>query len=171
MPYNSYMKLVHEISKSQAPPAKSTRIIALVYAAILTVMVTAQLIKFHEFIPLVESFWLPGGESTAILFASLIVVMEIFALPFLLGMPISKLMIAVSVFSGWFVAAAWLVVSLYLIATVNVVVNAGFFGAGLVNFPTGWVAVVFSLILCVFALWATWGAVYNQRAAKLEPAE
>lgn len=148
-------------------PSRSMRIMSLLYAAILTIMVTAQLFRFHEFIPLIESFWLPGHQSASMIIASLIVSLELLALPFLVRMPLSLLMQLLSMLCGLVIAFVWLIISIYLASTINAVTNAGFFGVGLIDFPTGWPSVIFSAFLCVLALWSMWGIL---RSDALRPA-
>lgn len=132
------------------------QMIALGYAGILTVMATLQLFEFEEFMPLVESFWLPGGVVIAALIASLIVACEVLALPFLLRMSLSPLMRYVSMVCGLLVPAGWLTIAIWLNVTHNVVDNIGFLGTK-VTLPVGWWAVYMTLALLVAAIWSAWG--------------
>ena len=90
------------------PRTKNSATVALLLAGILVIMAVGQLFSFEKFIPLIESYWLPGGHGTAVVVASLLVTAEVFALPFLLRMRLSTLMRIVSMVAGWLVVAGWL---------------------------------------------------------------
>ena len=139
-------------------PAKTerSRTIALFYAAILIVMAVGQLYAFEKFIPLVESFWLPGGHGTATLLAGVIVMAEVLAVPFLLRMSLSPLMRIFSMVMGWIVPAVWLYIAVWLNVTTNAVNNIGLFGTK-VPLMVGWWAVFFTIALAILAAWASWG--------------
>ncbi len=141
-----------------APDVKTEHIrtIALFYAGILTMMVVAQLFSFEEFIPLIESFNLPGGAGAGTVIACLIVVAEVFALPFLLRMRTSPLMRVISMLCGWLVPLLWLGITIWLnIADVQTG-NVGLLGTKL-ELPVGWWATLYSCALGVLAIWASWG--------------
>lgn len=146
-------------TETTLPPAAKNRMIeyaALVYAAILVVMVVAQLFKFEEFVPLIASFGLGGGEPRAMVIASVLVIAEVFALPFLLRMYLSPLMRTVSMALGWAVAGLWLYLMVGLSLTVNAVGDSGFLGTALtVSF--GWWSVVLTIFLAALAIWVSWG--------------
>lgn len=145
--------------QSTAAPKPRTQLsanIALFFAGIVLVMALGQLFSFEKFIPLIESYRLPGGASTALLVACILVTLEVFALPFLLRMQLSKLMRTVSMVAGWLVVTAWLKLALWVNLTVNEVDNIGLFGVH-VQLPVGWWAVLFVLALGVQAAWASWG--------------
>lgn len=138
------------------PRTSASKQIAVVYAGFLVLMAVGQLFSFEKFIPLVESFWLPGGMPVAYLFAAGIVVAEVFAVPFLLRMSLSPAMRVVSIVLGWVVPAVWLFVTVWLLMTVNAVANVGIFGASVPLAPEWWV-VWYVLALSVLAAWASWG--------------
>lgn len=143
---------------TQPPPLKSERIrpISLLYAGILTVLVVGQLFSFEDFIPLIESFDLPGGQGMGTLAAGLIVVAEVFALPFLLRMRVSPLMRWMSVFCAGLVPLLWVLLSIWLNITMNAIDNVGFVAVK-VETPVGWWAVVYSMALGALAAWSIWG--------------
>jgi hypothetical protein len=95
------------------PRSQAVRQLAWVYAALLTVMVVGQLFEFENFIPAIEVFGLPGGAAMATLFSGLIVMTQVFALPYLLGMPLSTLMRWVSLACGILVPIAWIKLALW----------------------------------------------------------
>jgi hypothetical protein len=143
---------------TNAAPLKTTNIrpIALFYASILLVMAVAQLFSFPAFVEIVNSFWLPGGRPYATFLATLIVICEVFALPFLLRMRQSLAARAACMALGWMAGLIWLKLSLWLVLTTNAVTNIGIVGDVVVLRP-GWWAVLFSLSLVVLAAWAAWG--------------
>lgn len=149
------MSIFVEATPAPAAQTKNASQVALFLAGILVVMAVGQLFGFEKFIPLIESFKLPGGHGTATLVAGSIVASEVFALPFLLRMHLSPLMRFVSMILGWFVAILWCGVSLWLV-TQGVSGNSGFLGTT-VKLPVGLWTVCFSLALAVLSGWASWG--------------
>lgn len=140
-------------------PAARTRnaaIIALFYAFLLVIMATLQLYAFEKFIPLIGQFGLPGGQGMAAFVACLLVVSEVFAVPFLLRMRLSPLMRLVSMALGWLVALLWLKLSLWVMMSGQAVDTIGFLGAR-VALPVGWWVVFYAAGLLVLAAWASWG--------------
>ncbi len=150
------MSILAVATDAAHPKTHNVKQIALLYAFILVLMVVGQLFSFEKFIPLVESFWIPGGHGTATLVACVIVVGEVFALPFLLRMRLSPLMRVFSMACGWIVALLWLKLTFWAVLGTNSIDNVGLFGASL-RLPVGWWAVLFSLALCILSAWASWG--------------
>jgi hypothetical protein len=146
------------VQPTPAPVPKSDNVkkVSLLLAAIFLLMAVAQLFSFEKFIPLLTSFNLPGGEFTAYMLASVIVVGEVAALPFLLRMELSPLMRFASTISSWIVLILWFVVQAGLNVSHSKAVNNGLFGAS-VHLPIGWWAVLFILALGVLAAWVSWG--------------
>ena len=144
---------------------KSVQQIALFYAAIIVVMVVAQLFTFDTFVLLVKEFNFPGGVRSADFLSALVVIAEVFALPFLLRMPLSKAFRWVSMVSGWLVAGLWLYVSLRLVLQASSVHNVGFLGT-VVAITPGWWAILLSVVLGVLATWASWGLWPMKRSAQ-----
>jgi hypothetical protein len=146
-------------AKTTAAPEPKTRRafhIALLYAVLLTGMALAQLYTFDEFIEIIPSLSLPVGEALGYLIAPLIVVLEVFALPFLLRMRLSPAFRFVSMLFGWGVPLVWLAISLWLVVTAQPVVTIGFLG-GIGELAPGWWAVLVSVALGILAAWASWG--------------
>lgn len=147
------------------PKTKNSQIIALFLAGLLVVMAVGQLFSFEKFIPLIETYLLPGGYGMAVLVASLLVISEVFALPFLLRMKMSLLMRYVSMACGWIVAAVWLKLTLWANVIPTDVQNVGFFGPKVELF-VGWWATLFAAALIVLVVWAAWGLGPFGRAKK-----
>lgn len=138
------------------PRSKDVKTVATFYAALLTVMLVAQLFTFEKFIQLFVDYDLPGGEGAAYLTAAIIVVVELLALPFLLRMSLSWAFRWVSMVAGWLVALVWVVITLWQVLTQPLVETVGFLGTVIDTIP-GWWAVCLSVSFGVLAAWASWG--------------
>ena len=143
-------------TKASKPKTKDSEKMAYAYAALLTVLVLCQLFTFDEFLNLLISFNLPGGEVMANLVGSLIVISEVFALPFLLKIDLSPLMRIVSMVFSWIIPATWLKLAIWLVANGNYGLNFGLLGT-LVDLNIGWWAIFFSLAMGIMAIWSSWG--------------
>jgi hypothetical protein len=150
------MRILDKATPAPKPKSRNVQVIAYIYAAILVVMALCQLFNFDDFVALLNSFWMPGGRAVANLAGGVMVVCEVFALPFLLGMRLSKLMRIISMVLGWLVPIGWLKLTLWLCLTVNAVSNVGFLGT-VVELAPGWWAVFVSIALGTLAAWASWG--------------
>ena len=149
------------------PRTKDAKTVSLFYAAILVVLIVVQLFSFEKFIPLLETFELPG-EHTGRFVAVALVVCGVFALPFLLRMKLSIGMRWFSMLAGWAVPAIWLFVSLWVNVLQIPIMNAGYLGAS-VKIESGWWTVFIAAALGILAAWSTWGLWPGTRAASLEP--
>ena len=147
--------LVKALPVSQ-PRTKESGKIALLFAGILVVMAVAQLFTFEEFLPLVERFNLPFNIKIIYVIAPLIVVSEVFALPFLLRMRLSTAFRYLSMFLSWLAAGLWLFISLWLAISYMPVETVGFLGT-VINFMPGWSSVFISIALAILTIWSSWG--------------
>lgn len=129
---------------------------AYLYAAILAIFALGQLFTFNEFLALFTGFGVIGGDNVARLMGGIIVICEVFALPFLLGMRLNKFFRTTSMVMGWIVAAGWLKIAIWLNIFQSSSTNIGFLGTKVPLIP-GWWAVSFVLALCILAAWASWG--------------
>ena len=152
---------------TNAPSLKTGNIITIsrLYCVILIVFAVTQLFSFSDFQLLVQSYWLPCGVPSASLLSGVIVIVEVFALPFLLRMKVSRLFRTVSMVLGWLVAVIWLIICLWLLLTVNAVTNIGFLGT-VFSLTPGWWSVLVSLALVILAAWASWGMWPSSRTGK-----
>lgn len=137
--------------------SKESHIISLALAGLLIIMVVAQLFTFEDFPDVIANMWLPGGEGLASVIAAVIVIMEVFALPFLLGMRLSAAMRTASMVLGWMVIVTWTAISLWQNGSVNIIGNAGILG-DTVPLPVGWWSVFVFVAIGVLMAWANWGA-------------
>ncbi len=150
------MNIITKATSAKKPKTRESQQVAYAYAAVLVILVLAQLFTFEKFLILLESFWLPGGKPTAYLLGSIIVVCEVMALPFLLRLKLSPLMRITSMALGWLVPIIWLLLTLWLLFTVNAVSNIGLLGTTVKLIP-GWWAVFFCVAIGMMAAWASWG--------------
>lgn len=134
---------------------------AYAYVAIIVIMTVAQLFSFEKFMPLLESFGLPGEA-----WATVLVVCGVLAVPFLLRMKLSTAMRWVSMVAGWIVAVGWLIITVWVNVAVPGVENMGLLGASVPLLP-GWWAVFVVAGMGVLAAWASWGLWPGRRP--LEP--
>ncbi len=148
------------------PRTKDARTISLFYAVVLVVMTSAQLFSLEKFIPLLDTFGLPG-VNTGRFIAVALVVFGVLALPFLLRMKVSVAMRWVSMVASWIIPILWLFVSLWVNITDTLVANIGLLGAS-VTIEPGWWAVCIAISLGVLAAWSSWGLWPGRRHASLE---
>ncbi len=85
---------------------KNTQFFAWLLGFIFLCLVLVQLVRFEKFVIFAESM-LSGAEAGKVI-AAVIVVTEVFALPFLLRMRLSPLMRIFSMICGWLTALIWL---------------------------------------------------------------
>lgn len=142
--------------KSLEPRNHTAKIAAWVYAGILVVMTLGQLFSFEKFIPLIRDYWLPGGEGTGTLVACLIVISQVFALPFLLRMPLSPLMRWFSLSCGVAAACLWLLLGTVAVVAENAMTNSGVLGMKIVV-PSGAPQLLWAVGMSALAAWAAWG--------------
>jgi hypothetical protein len=154
--YSVNMSIFAQATDAIKPKTKNIYTLAMLYAVILVAFAVSQLFTFEAFNTLLVSFWLPGGARSAHVLAAMIVITEVFALPFLLRMRTSVAMRIVSMVCGWLVAVIWLFLTLWIILSINALSNVGFLG-DIVHLTPGWWAVFCSSALGILAGWVSWG--------------
>lgn len=150
------MSFLPNPTSAPKPRTKDSNRIAIFYAILLLVLVVPQLFTFDKFLPLLDSFNMPGGTRLAYFLGALLVSAEVFALPFLLRMPVSGAFRWFSMFCGWLVAAIWIKISFFIIFTDAPIDNVGYLGT-LVKLTPGWWALFLSFAFAILAIWASWG--------------
>lgn len=138
------------------PRSVAARNVAWAYAGVLVVMAVGQLFGFEKFIPLLAEYSLLGNEGGALLAACLIVIAEVFALPFLLRMHLSPFMRWLSLLSGIVAAGAWLLLSVSALVAGDALANGGVLGVK-VAIPAGVAQLAWTVGLCGLAGWSVWG--------------
>lgn len=149
------MKAVVAVQANE-PRSILTRNIAWAYAAVLVVMAVGQLFSFEKFLPLIQSYLLPGGDRMGLLIAGAIVATEVLAVPFLLRMPLSPLMRWFSMICGWLAAGLWLGLALITLTSTNALNNSGMLGTKFA-IPAGIAQLIVSIIMVVLAIWSATG--------------
>jgi len=86
-----------------------TRVVELVLAAVILAMAVAQLVRFDKFIPVLSDTY---DAPWDLFLGSSAVILEVFALPVLLGMALSSLARAVGRSCGWLVGLLWIAIGL-----------------------------------------------------------
>lgn len=142
---------------AQPPKTANAGKIALLLAAILVVLAVVQLFSFSKFSATIDDMWLPGVTTVgAKLLAALIVVLEVFAVPFLLRMRLSPAMRVVSMLFGWVSVTWWIYALVWQNVMPTAIANNGLLGAT-ITIPIGWWSVCFMLGVAVLTIWASWG--------------
>jgi hypothetical protein len=137
------------------PKTNTVQKVSLFLAAIIIVMVVAQLFSFEDFPDILSALSLPGGELLAKVWSAIIVTLEVATLPFLLSMVLSPAARIVSMLAGWFSVTGWIVISFWAAMTEGMT-NVGFLGAT-APLVGGWWTVFIALGLGVLMAWASWG--------------
>lgn len=150
------MTILAKVSPAPKPRSDSAKQMSLLYASILVVFLVAQLFTFDTFIKFAPSLNLPISERWAYALVPIIIVCELFAIPFLLRMKLSIAFRWFSMILGWFVPLLWFCMSLWVVTMQPDAESIGFLGT-LVDLVPGWWAVMLSLALGVLAAWSSWG--------------
>ena len=150
------MSIFVEATNPPKAKTKQAKQISLLYALILVVMAVSQLFTFEDFITLVANFNLPLPDALAFVVAPLLIVCEVFALPFLLRMRLSPAFRGVSMVAGWIVPLKWFFITVWVVSTNQSVETVGFLGT-IGNLVPGWWAVLLSTALGILAAWSSWG--------------
>ncbi len=142
--------------KAQEPRSHTVKVVAWVYAGLLVVMTVGQLFSFEKFIPLIRDYWLPGGDGTGTLVACLVVISQVFALPFLLRMPLSPLMRWFSLGCGIVASGLWVLLGIVAVAGDSAMTNSGVLGTK-VAVPSGVLQLLWAMGMSALAAWSAWG--------------
>lgn len=154
MAYTTDMSMFVSATESRAPKTKNSGMISLLYAAIIVILLVAQLFTYEDLPALIGGLGLLGGEACGPTTAVVLVVLELLALPFLLRMRLSPAFRVVSMAAGWLTAGTLLFLTIWETAVHTS--NSVLLGAT-VPLPVGAWNVCVSLALCVLAAWASWG--------------
>lgn len=128
--------------------------IGAVCGAIFTLMAVSQLSGFEDMASLVSSA-LPVGTGLAPVAAAILVVFEVFAVPFLLGMRLSPLMRMTSLACGVAAILYWFGVGIYNVMDDSLsILNVGLLGNHLVVPAGGWL-LLFLIGFTALFLWYT----------------
>jgi len=138
--------------------------VSILYAVILTAAAVTQLFNFEDLLVYIQSINLPFNEAGDYAFLPLMVVAEVFALPFLLRMDVSPAFRYVSMFLGLLAAALWIFLACWVVlsgqsdSTVN-------YSSSLISFLPGFYAIFITLAIGILAIWSAWGLWPGKRTA------
>ena len=163
--YTASMSILPYVTPAPTPKTKDVSRIATFYAGIILVMVVAQLFTFESFVLLFRDFGFPFGPQYPVFLSAFLVICEVFALPFLLRMPLSPAFRWVSIVCGWLVAALWFKITVWVVFSETLFNNVGFIGTVVDTMP-GWWAIFMSLAFGILAAWSTWGMWPGKRSAQ-----
>jgi hypothetical protein len=162
MAYTNSMSVFAKVTRPE-PPKKHVVVYAGIFtAAIITILVTAQLFSYEKFPSVLSGYWLLGDQVMVHLIAALLVSAEVLAIPFLLRMNVSPLMRGLSMVCGWAVAATWLLLSVWAVVSVNSLTNGGLLG-GTVRIAPGAGQLLFSILLVALVGYVSWGQLPHMR--------
>ncbi|PLS81761.1 hypothetical protein CYG49_01285, partial [Candidatus Saccharibacteria bacterium] len=121
-------------------------------AFLITLALLVQLLTFDKLVPLLNAYNLPGGEVTTKIIVSLIVLAELFSLPFLLRMTLSPLARLCSALLSLMAITLWALLGLWAFAGNGPVDNSGLLSSVV---PFGWgVTAVILLVALALTLWS-----------------
>jgi len=107
--------------------SKQTTMLGTLSALVILILLLLQLFGFEELPEILRYFWGLGSKESGMVAAAFLVIMELLALPALLGMKLSPLMRWLSTASGGLVVLYWTIASLYAIS-LGQVKDSGIFG-------------------------------------------
>lgn len=154
--YTMNMSVLPQAVGAPKPTLGSAGPIALLYVAILVIMLVTQLFTYDTLTSAFVEMNLPLSLSGVAVLLPVIIAVELFALPFLLRMTLSPAFRWFSLLCGWGVAAAWLFVTLSLVFVDPSATTVGFLGT-VVHLTPGWWAVGVSVLFGVLSAWASIG--------------
>lgn len=132
-----------DISVSDGPMrSRSTKVTALICAAVITVMLVAQLFGYEDFWSALSVIMPITDQHIVEIVAAALVMVELLSLPYLLGMYISRLMRVVSVLAGMGTCGFWLIMTL-----TNAHASNSALLSTTVDIPGGVLAVLWSTVL------------------------
>lgn len=147
-----------KLATARYPKSKidqKTTILTFALAALLIVMVVAQLMSLDKFIPIIGNYQLPGGVPIAKITIYKIEISALFALPFLLRMGLSPLFRWLSALLLNLHSLIWVVLGLWVALQNPPLIGTGILGGYLKNL-SGSVVLPFGLCLLAVSLLVTW---------------
>lgn len=130
-------------------------------SALLAVMAIIHLFRIDTLVPIIDNA-IPGGTGAASTFVVVIVLAEIFALPFLLRMKLSPL---AHIVSGFLAVLAPLMWTLLAIWVYDSTVSAGQLGE-FIHLPGTWLLIVVNIAWLSYNFYTLWTLGYNNLKIK-----
>lgn len=155
------IRLPHAVAPPK-PRDPNARPVALVLAGVMLVMALLHLIRIDKLIPVIDTA-LPGDMSFAVAFICIVATVEVFALPFLLGLKLSPL---ARVFGGLFVVLAPLVWTCVSIWTVGKDIPTGQLSS-YIDAPSNWLLLAGNVVWLLVSFWLLWLANYDKSFRRL----
>ncbi len=140
----------------------AVRFVSLYLAFIFLVMALTQLFSFEAFPQTIAQLIEGQHNIVSHIIAAVIVVLEVFALPYLLAMKIPRYVRHASLLSAWFSLAIWFSLSLLEQLSAGTIANIGIFGASVVV-PSGWWLVCYIAALMVLLLYVVTSGMKHSR--------
>jgi len=136
---------------------RSGSLLGWIAAGIMTGLVLVHLFRIDTFVP--EMARIFGDRTTTLWLVSGIVVMEVFALPFLMRMRLSVLAQYVSGLFAVLVPLVWLLITIWAYGTGVSTAQLGEF----VALPSNWLLLVLNVVWLVFSYYTIWALGYDHR--------
>jgi len=130
--------------------------VSILYAIILTAAAVLMLFNFEDFLAYIQSLNLPFGTGLNYAFLPLMVVSQVFALPYLLRMDLSPAFRYVSLFLGLLAAALFIFLASWVVLSVQPHSTARS-STSLMSILPGFYAIFITLAIGVLAIWSAWG--------------
>jgi hypothetical protein len=137
------------------PRTSNSLKVSILYAIILTAAAVIQLFNFEDFISFIQSLNLPFGMGLNYAFLPLMVVAQVFALPYLLRMDLSPAFRYVSLFLSLLAAALWIFLACWVVLSGQPTISER--SGSLVSYLPGAYAIFITLAVGVLAIWSAWG--------------
>ena len=156
-----YTRVMIPFVLAQSAPQTRSRtvvLVALFYSAIIVAMAVAQLFTYEDFTTAIYTSNVPLPLPLVAMLPALIIVAEVFSLPFFLRMSLSPAFRWVSMILGWLTALLWLLLSVLALTGqwLPVPASIGFFGT-VFAIPAGWGAVALVSCMIIAEAWLSWG--------------
>lgn len=142
-----------QITAAPEPRTKDSKKVAIFFAGVITVMLVAQLFTFEDVLVLFGDTF---GQTQGQIIAALIVTIELFALPFLLRMQVSKAFRWVSLVCAGLVGVLWVVIAGWTVSMQPGAPSVGFLGS-FDPLGAGLWAVFVAFALTVLGAWSIYG--------------
>lgn len=155
--------MVHTLNMSVFPKAtdassvktKDSAKVALMQAVVLVVVIVAQLFTFEDFLSIFVDMHL-ASDAMTYLVASSLVSAEVFSLPFLLRLKLSRAMRVFSMLLLWMVTLSWFTLGVILPIAEPGMSTTGLLGS-LVDVKPGYPLIISAVLFGLLTTWSTWG--------------
>lgn len=127
-------------------------------------LAVAQMVSFEEFVAALQDYQLAPYIWTVVL-GLLLISLEVFAVPFLLRLSLSRLAWACSAVCALLLPLAWTLMTVVALVLNHSVPNAGYVG-GFIKLPVGGLVLVLNLVWLT-ATWVGFGRLGGRAALRL----